>query len=233
MYHYFLLFAIVIAGVASLSGDQEPPLLKAARDGDTKTIEHLLSSGADVNAKDEHAQTALMYSADNGHLQAVKILLSKGAKVDAQNALSATALMLAANRRHLEVVKALLGAGAAVNVTASHGFTPLSVTVSGRDENALRIVELLITAGAEVNSQDDEARTPLMMACSGPPAPPAPPPGGKAPPIDTQLQTVESLLKSGARLDLKDKYDQTALDYARYYGNEDLAKMLRDWRAGH
>jgi uncharacterized protein len=227
---FVFLSVIAVLGFASVVGGQESPILRAAKEGDTATINELLTSGVDPDTKDEHGQTALMLAADNGHVEAVKALLDKGAKVDSRNSLRATALMLAGNRGHARVVEELLGAGADVNVAAADGLTPLMVTVPGRSENALRIVKALIASGADVNAQEDNRATALMIACSGPPPPPPPPRGWNRPAvIDTQSQIVTLLLNSGARADLKDQRGQTALDYANYYSNDGLADLLKAW----
>ncbi len=58
----------------------------AAWDGHTASVQALLAAGADVNAKNETGETALMRAAGNGHTAAVKALLAKAAAVDAKQA---------------------------------------------------------------------------------------------------------------------------------------------------
>ena len=62
----------------------EPPLLEAAKDGDTKAVEELLTSaaGADVNATDKDGYTPLHWAALRGHTEIVQALLEAGADVN-------------------------------------------------------------------------------------------------------------------------------------------------------
>ena len=54
-------------------------LSKAARRGDIKRVETLLSEGANVNEKDQYGWTALHCSANNGHADVSNVLLENGA----------------------------------------------------------------------------------------------------------------------------------------------------------
>lgn len=53
----------------------------AALVGDEKEVQRLISSGANVRAKDRHGWTALMDGVISGHTEVVKLLLEKGATV--------------------------------------------------------------------------------------------------------------------------------------------------------
>ena len=103
------------------------PLHDAARLGLIHIAELLISSGADVNSKENaERRTPLHLAAANGRLKMVDYLLSRGAAVDAvadwnpprQVAIrisldgGKTPLQLAAERGHVAVVKRLLDAGA-------------------------------------------------------------------------------------------------------------------------
>ena len=60
-------------------------LTDAAEEGDLKKGRKLLDKGADVNAKDEYGDTALIRaSAEEGDLKKVRKLLDKGADVNAK-----------------------------------------------------------------------------------------------------------------------------------------------------
>jgi len=87
-------------------------LIEAANRGDTKAVQTLLASGANVNAKDAQGYDALCLAAKGGHTETVRTLLSVGADVHATND---SALCSAANRGRTETVKVLLAAGADVH----------------------------------------------------------------------------------------------------------------------
>lgn len=117
---YTLVFIILalLAGAACLTKQathkpEADALLRAARDGHADVVKTLLSApNADVNAKDEHGNTALMEAARFGHDDVVKALLIARADVRAKNDVGKTALMLAVEGGHDDSVRLLKQAGA-------------------------------------------------------------------------------------------------------------------------
>ena len=63
--------------------------------------------GADVNAKDNNGETALIEAASTGHTETVQALLDAGADVDAEGVFEMTALMWAKRKDHTEIVELL------------------------------------------------------------------------------------------------------------------------------
>jgi len=61
------------------------PLMAAAIRGHRDTVELLLDSGADLEAKDRDGWTALMQVAAEGHKDTLVLLLDRGADPEAQN----------------------------------------------------------------------------------------------------------------------------------------------------
>lgn len=92
--------------------DVNSDLMDAARQGDTATVQSLLSQGANVNATDAHGGTALMVAAVNGHTATVQALIDAGADVNRAHNFGKTALMLATEKGHTAVVDLLVQAGA-------------------------------------------------------------------------------------------------------------------------
>src|ERR1039457_1743237 len=84
-------------------------LISAARDGDTETVQTLLTAGAHVHAQNDYA---LRRAAWNGHTETVKTLLAASADVHAVNDY---ALRWATENGRTETVKTLLAAGANVH----------------------------------------------------------------------------------------------------------------------
>lgn len=101
-------------------------LLTAAKKGDTKKAQRLITKGADVDARDELRWTPLMYAAYNGHRKTADMLLSLGALVDARNNVQWTALMLASHRGRTKTAETLINHGAYVNETDIEGWTALN-----------------------------------------------------------------------------------------------------------
>lgn len=71
----------------------------AARQGDSKAVELLLSRGYDVNLPDRDGNTPLMLAAGEGRGPTCELLISHGASCDAKNSRGETALSLA-RRKH-------------------------------------------------------------------------------------------------------------------------------------
>ena len=71
----------------------------------------LIERGADVNAADEHGNTALMEAASKGcDRETIKILLAAGAKIDATNAAKLTAFEMGLYSGH-DGLEELIAAG--------------------------------------------------------------------------------------------------------------------------
>ena len=82
-------------------------LLNMAGKGQTALVEVLLELGADVHAKDENGQTALMIATAEGHPETVAALLDAGADVNVEDKNGGTALMIAERNGHTEMVELL------------------------------------------------------------------------------------------------------------------------------
>lgn len=133
----------------------------AVRNGNEEIVRVLLSAKADVNAKDDFGQTALMMLSDSVTSEIVWDLINAGAKVNTRDKDGDTALISAAEVNNVDALKALIEAGAKVNAANSDGETALmKAAASGLVNNA----RALIMAGADVNARDKEGKTALMYA---------------------------------------------------------------------
>ena len=88
--------------------DTEAGLITAVKCGNLFAVEELLDRGADPEAKDNDAQTALMWAAGYGQREMVALLLDRGADPNAEGADGWTALTIAVANCHVETA-ALLG----------------------------------------------------------------------------------------------------------------------------
>jgi len=100
-------------------------LHRAASDGDLAEIEHLISSGYDVNLFDGIGRTPLHYAAVSGQRDAVRLLLRYNALVDANDeaTISDTPLAVAVESENLDVVLLLLESGADPDIKGWMGLT--------------------------------------------------------------------------------------------------------------
>jgi ankyrin repeat protein len=94
----------------------QPEFEQAARNGDTGLIESLLNSGAPIDSRDRHGQTALMIASHGGHLAVVECLLRHGAQPDTTAKYGLSALMLAIVAGNEPAALALVRAGADLTI---------------------------------------------------------------------------------------------------------------------
>ena len=129
--------ALIIGFITALrTAELNQQMVEAAKRGDAKAVEALLSKGATVNAKSAYGRTALDIAAGKGHLEVVKVLIKRKANVNARDSFySATPLTWASSNKHNAVVVALLEAG------ASGGDT---VLLSGVREKDSSLVQALL-----------------------------------------------------------------------------------------
>lgn len=93
---------------------------------DEKACKALLDAGANINAQDEHGNTALHFAAKQGHQNIVALLLRRGAQVDVREGSNKyTPLHVATLNRHTSLISLLLKAGADINAQDENGNTAL------------------------------------------------------------------------------------------------------------
>ena len=86
--------------------------LKAADDGELKTLVLLLNAGANIKCMDEDGYSALHLAARKGHDTMVKMLVDRGLDVNTRGYEDRTPLMLAARAGQESTVNTLISAGA-------------------------------------------------------------------------------------------------------------------------
>ncbi|KAJ3104123.1 Ankyrin repeat and SOCS box protein 3 [Phlyctochytrium bullatum] len=125
------------------------PLGYAAQRGQRECVCVLLDAGADVDAVDRKAMTALAWASGAGHLATVQLLVDRGAEVN-PDCLFFSPLYHAIERSkgRIEIVKALVGAGVQVNTVDWKGMTPLHHAMLKKQTG---VAMALLDAGADPN----------------------------------------------------------------------------------
>jgi ankyrin repeat protein len=142
--------------------DGATPLMYAAAVGSLEAMQHLLSAGADVNARNALGSPALTWA--TGDAAKVRLLLERGTNVNVVSATGQTPLLVAAmTNPSAEVVKLLIAHGADVKTADKLNATALHKAAIGGDVETLRI---LLDAGVDVNARDAADFTALMGATS-------------------------------------------------------------------
>ncbi|KAE8447621.1 hypothetical protein EG329_010592 [Mollisiaceae sp. DMI_Dod_QoI] len=135
--------------------------LKACDMRDINAASKLLNRGAEVDAKSDNEDTALIRMSRRGLYSMVKFLLDNGAEVNALGRMWGTALHGAVDAVNPRLVELLCDRGADINAQGPEG-TALHSAISGKD---LEIVKLLCDRGADINAQGPEG-TALYTAIS-------------------------------------------------------------------
>jgi len=227
------IFALTLSGYPSCSwADINNDLLLASRSGNLNEVSRLLSSGANVNARDKNGMTALHAAASYGFNSAiayqanaqtsakykaiVELLIKKGANVNATGIgllEGMTPLHAAAGYGFKDAAELLINNGADVNAKDHMGETPIQYASMSGNKNVL---ELLISKDPNINEKDEYGWTPLLNATS-----------------KGRLSDVELLLANGADVNAKRNDGWTALHLAAKYGMdvkvgdyEDIAVLL-------
>ena len=203
--------ALASARQADQSGSLDHQLLQAVRNRDIPSVLQLLQQGANIEARDENADTSLTNAAESYDLAMVQVLLDHGASVRAKNKQGQTALTRAAGSGSVEIVKILLQKGAstreknqALFAAAEGGPVVIQIVEPNAqksneqavvpDSPYLTTVKLLLDHGAQIEARDEDRGTPLIFAAG-----------------HAQTEIVQLLLRRGANFQATDKYGNTAL----------------------
>ncbi len=209
-------------------------------------IKALVDKGADITIKNRQGKLPLQFARDNNLTEIETILEQKSPSIETKlkaleqaieknlpaevkdllrdadiknhindlttiNNEKRTFLTYAAGQRNIDhtIIQALLGAGANINGTDHMGDTALMQAVLANNQS---LVTLLLDNNANVNAQSEagDKATALMLAAEWAP------------------HLISLLLARGARIDLKNKYEETALDIAKRNNNGDSIKFLEE-----
>lgn len=175
----------------------------------TKLLRTLLMTTLFISGAKSFAQDLppLVKAASEGDKKAVETLLKKGSSVNEKSSYNNSALHTAIANDHTEVAKILINKGASLENIGEDQESALFVATTTNNAALMKLI--LKKQKSLLNTPDNEGTTPLMEAAKY---------GTK--------ETIEVLLKAGAKKDLKNKQGQTALDIAQENKNEDAIKLL-------
>ncbi len=157
----------------------------------------LVDAGADIQKRDNHGRTALMYYVSNNQIEidTLQYFIASSADVNAADNDGVTVLMtaLVKERNQPSAVQAIIDAGADVNGATSYGATPLMYAFY--HSGYMNVVKLLLDAGANVNASTHDGLTPLLIAVFS----------GLSP------QDIDFLIEKGADVNVRDANGYTPL----------------------
>ncbi|KAI8716908.1 NACHT domain-containing protein [Fusarium sp. LHS14.1] len=140
----------------------QSPLIEAAAEGQTATVQLLLKLGADILMRDQGGWTALDESAPPGFDAVVRILIDHDpAILQSRDKSGKSALHHTVGQGHISTVSLLLERGVDVNVIDAEGRSALFGAVRSGNK---AIVELLLKHGANPLVKDETGWSILHMA---------------------------------------------------------------------
>ena len=203
-------------------------IIASAYAGNLQSIRQLIAKGADPKAVDNEGEGPLCNSAGAGDVEMVKELLGAGASVKERSNRGGsirgeTPLIKAAGANCIECVRLLLAHGADVNAVSAdaravqaglqaHGkLTPLHMAISSGNPD---LIQVLLDKGASLEARDSRGFTPLMFAVTN---------------ERQDIRTIGLLLERGASADVRASDSQSALSWARKWGQHtEIVRLLRE-----
>ena len=112
---------------------------------DTTRLAELVAAGAEIDARDEHGQTALMVAARDGRTETVRWLVAQGADLNHRAKFNLSALMLAVINGRDAIVGILADAGADLTIrgTGAPGFAGKTALDIAEAANRVIMIALL------------------------------------------------------------------------------------------
>jgi len=180
-------------------------------------LQALLQFGADCNAGDYDARTALHVSCASGNKPAVEQLLAQDEiDVNVRDNFGRTPLMEAVRHENEPCARLLRSKG------ASHGFiedlreATANSVIAGQElcqaafaNQKSYLFSLVVHCGITVDAADYDLRTALMLACA-----------------EGNSEVAITLVQHKADIERKDRWGHTAITEARSHGHTELAKLL-------
>ena len=192
-------------------------LLIAARDGNIRKINSLLKSGTPVDYTTPGSYTPLAYATARGHLRAASLLLKNGADINKKGRFDKSPLLLVAGSKHFKSAKFLVDRGADIKALQWHKATCLHEAALWHQPKNLKFFadkgvdpNIVIGNGASPlhwtiwrANKDDESS------------------------LETAKTLINILLEAGAKKSLKTNNGETAHDFAKNKGLDEIAAMLK------
>ncbi|KAJ4166392.1 hypothetical protein NW765_007630 [Fusarium oxysporum] len=190
----------------------DSPLYLATRRNQVRSMEFLISAGADVNQQSYNGLTPLMVAVWQQDVESVKLLLKSKSNVNLCNEEGTTALHWASMKVNPEVTSLLLAAGASVKHRNMYGDTPLYSLAGSTNTTHQDIevaIEMLLAAGSDLEARNNLGITPLLLSIH-----------------HNKLEFTRGLVKSDCSVHVLNDYSQNVLHLAARFASLELLWYL-------
>ncbi len=202
-------------GNPNLKNNEGVSLLSAsAMNGDLKSVDYLIKSGADINRPDNNGTTPLMNAimgstAEGEFNDIIDTLIEAGANLNTTDNQGLTAVHMAVEINDPKIMEKILKAGAK-QTKLPEGLTPIMMAAAN---GSTKVLPILAKHGGKIDERGPNGRTALMLAAS-----------------NNNFPEVRMLVAMGSNEGLKDTSGKTASDYAASTDNELIKAFLSDER---
>ena len=137
--------------------------LKAVENDNSEAVHVFLSSGINLEVKDERGWTPLMIAAANGQEKLTQLLINHGARLTARDVNGFTPLHWAAYQGMSNIVKLLLSKEVDIDSQSKYKWTPLMQACT---RGHLAVCSILVGAGAKLELTNSDGLSALQIATS-------------------------------------------------------------------
>lgn len=185
--------------------------------GDGFKQEFKVVESSDACAEKVAKSKSFAEALEKKNLAEAEQLLKDGADPNGADFLGNPLMFVMARDGNLPALQLLAKYGANLNAknTSYNNTTPLGIAVQRR---RVEIVRFLISQKVDVNMPNGHGETPLMTSVKGPAS------GDISSP---KPEITKMLLEAGADLSLKDRWDETAMSYAKASGSTKVIELLK------
>lgn len=178
--------------------DDETPLIKAVKEGESSVVDILIDEGCDVNMSNKYGDTALHYCCGDQYdnREMLEKLIAAKADATVRNRNGTTPLHKAAVNTNSVGIIHVLSIWSDMSAQDYWGYTPLmnACAYNGRP-NCINIIEKLIYSSDDIDIQNIYGNTALHEACR-----------------EKNYEAVKLLLGVGADRHITNNYDKTAYE---------------------
>jgi tankyrase len=210
-----------------ITGRRSTPLHFAAGFGRRDIVEHLVSLGAELDARDEGGLNPLHNACSFGHAEVARLLLANGSDPNVTDSWDFTPLHEAASKGKIDVCIVLLQNGADPTKRNADTKTPVDIAETtaklvltgefrkeelleaSRSGNEEVLMSLLTPLSVNCHASDGRKSTPLHLAAGY-----------------NRIRVVQLLLQHGADVHAKDKGGLVPLHNACSYGHLEVSELL-------
>ena len=152
----------VVSPVDKQAEDGTTALMQAAMTSDVKSVQELLSAGADASRRDRQGESPLSYAVANDLIEVVQVLRAAGAeKLPGDESISPQSIVHAGGQGALGTILDLLDAGVPIDYANANGNTALTEAKAHPG-----VIKALVRLGADLSHRNRDGKTAYMFAAA-------------------------------------------------------------------